>query len=402
MIIENFHHFGGKHAETAALKNVLAFNGVKAPHTGKPFSEALCFGIAGGIAAGYGFCPSVPRHGTGSGVSVLGRYGCYVTNGSYHLHFFQRIGMEACFKETGGLKAAYKHLKHYLEMGQPVIVWCDPQKLSYSKHANACDMSTMVVYGVDEATDCAYISDRSPRSLTLSLEDLTWSRHKVCSHKNRAMIAQPGRPIGPLELKRAVLEGIDDCVTDLLQPRMKAANLPGLLEWSKMLISKGNKKGWPRVFSDGTLYLALRSIYTSIETVGTGGSLFRCMYADFLDEVALITNDQRFGECAQTYRALGVQWSQLAQTALPDHIPAFKKTVELLDRELKTLDDAGEMNEIDRINEQLESLKKETKEHFPLNEDQAMNLLGQLSAMVKDLHRRETYAAQDLKRVRTS
>ena len=45
--------FTGRHWETGSIHNVLALQGVKAPHTGEPYSEALLLGISGGIAFGY-------------------------------------------------------------------------------------------------------------------------------------------------------------------------------------------------------------------------------------------------------------------------------------------------------------------------------------------------------------
>jgi hypothetical protein len=41
MILDGYKPLGGKHPETAALKNVLAYHGVTALHTGQPFSEAI-------------------------------------------------------------------------------------------------------------------------------------------------------------------------------------------------------------------------------------------------------------------------------------------------------------------------------------------------------------------------
>jgi hypothetical protein len=43
----------GRHSETGSIHNALALQGIKAPHTGKPYSEALLLGISGGIAFGY-------------------------------------------------------------------------------------------------------------------------------------------------------------------------------------------------------------------------------------------------------------------------------------------------------------------------------------------------------------
>src|SRR5262249_38398893 len=92
MRVDGYAHFGGRHGGSAAIKNMLAFAGVANPATGEPFSEALCFGIAGGIGAGYSFCPSVPRYGSGSGVSVVGRYKSYATDAAWYQGFFDRIG----------------------------------------------------------------------------------------------------------------------------------------------------------------------------------------------------------------------------------------------------------------------------------------------------------------------
>ena len=81
MPIVPFSWFGGRHGEAASLRGLLAHAGVKNPSSGEPLSEPLSFGIAGGIGAGYSFCPSVPRYGCGSGVSIVGRYFSYATSG---------------------------------------------------------------------------------------------------------------------------------------------------------------------------------------------------------------------------------------------------------------------------------------------------------------------------------
>jgi len=51
MILDAYKTLGGVHPETAAVNNILAFHGVTAPHTGKPFTEALLLGIGGGLGS---------------------------------------------------------------------------------------------------------------------------------------------------------------------------------------------------------------------------------------------------------------------------------------------------------------------------------------------------------------
>ena len=52
-ITGNLGRFDGRHWETGSIHNALVLQGILAPHTGKPYSEALLLGVSGGIAFGY-------------------------------------------------------------------------------------------------------------------------------------------------------------------------------------------------------------------------------------------------------------------------------------------------------------------------------------------------------------
>src|SRR5437016_5382336 len=94
MSVKGFSYFGGRHGESAALNNLMTFHGVKNPVSGQPMSEALCFGIAGGIGAGLSFCPSVVRYGGGSGIAVVGRHKIYATGATWYQGFADRLGLK--------------------------------------------------------------------------------------------------------------------------------------------------------------------------------------------------------------------------------------------------------------------------------------------------------------------
>lgn len=51
--LKNYQQFYGLHWETGFLTNIFAYQGITAPHTGKPISEALLMGVNGGLCAGY-------------------------------------------------------------------------------------------------------------------------------------------------------------------------------------------------------------------------------------------------------------------------------------------------------------------------------------------------------------
>jgi hypothetical protein len=115
-------HFPGSIPATTALRDLLAHAGVRAPHTGAPFSEAMVFGIAGGIGAGM-FAFHYAKENFSS-FFTAGRH-------SWHDHLawtegaVQRLGLTAVVQESSGLKPADKQLRELLQSGRPVLAWLD-------------------------------------------------------------------------------------------------------------------------------------------------------------------------------------------------------------------------------------------------------------------------------------
>ena len=174
MILTGYRHFGGVNWDSAALKNTLAYSGVLDPRTRKPLTEAMCLGIGGGIGVGYSFCPSIPRNGQGSGISVVGRHRVVDTGGSFQKDALARLGCTVDVCETAGVKAAYEHVCRGLSAGRPVIIWTSPlaaPQMGY--HSGTCGMYLTVVHGVDEARGEAHLGDCAPTSLAMTLADLS-------------------------------------------------------------------------------------------------------------------------------------------------------------------------------------------------------------------------------------
>lgn len=128
MIIESYQQVGGIHPETATITNVLANQGFVSPHNGRPFSEAMILGIAGGLGAGYILWEFKKYE---SAILVMG----FQNRWNYTVEFMQnlcdRLGVTAEFKETGGQKTAAKHLEQALANDQAAIAWVDQKNLPY-------------------------------------------------------------------------------------------------------------------------------------------------------------------------------------------------------------------------------------------------------------------------------
>ncbi len=425
--VTNYQQFGGRHWDTAAMKNLMAHAGVTAPHTGQPLSEAMCLGIAGGIGAGYSFCPSIPKYdmqfgdqlagrplqcedneeyfsrlySRGSGLSVVGRYRVYTTGADYYQGFFDRLGVKTIVAESGGVKAALRNLSEVLASHQPAVVWCAPMRNSFLGWTGTCGMYSMVVHGMDEEKGEAYIGDRAPTSLTIPLEELAWLRNKVCSHKNRLLTVEPPRKLTAAVCKNAVLDGIKACVDEMFRPKMKTYGLPGLMEWSKAITSPKNQKGWPRIYPGGRMYLALRDTYDSIETAGTGGGLFRPMFVQFLEEAAELLGKKALVNCAKSYHQLATQWSQLADTALSDAVKPFRRTKDLLRARTNLFEQQGQpaTQELEAIAEELRRIEVGQRKQLALDENATADLLVDLQEMIANLHAAERAAVESLKKV---
>ena len=123
-ILTKYRQFGGRHWETGSVHNVLAYRGVKAPHTGMPLSEALLLGISGGLLMGYF---NFAYEGYDPHVAILTR------NTFDPLEtLLVRLGTVQYVRQTTNAARAVKNLVEALENGEPAIVWADAFLLPYN------------------------------------------------------------------------------------------------------------------------------------------------------------------------------------------------------------------------------------------------------------------------------
>lgn len=110
------HHFRGSIPVATALRSLLAQAGVRHPHTNAPFSEAMVFGLDGGIGAGM-FAFHYAKENFSS-FYIAGRHGWHDDAG-WSAGARKRLGVTSVVKESSGGKPAEKHLRELLEGGRP-------------------------------------------------------------------------------------------------------------------------------------------------------------------------------------------------------------------------------------------------------------------------------------------
>jgi hypothetical protein len=396
--LNDYTEFSGRHPETGTVRNALAYRGVIAPHTGEPYSEALLLGVTGGIAVGYftfeyaGYLPHI----------------ALLTRNTFDPleNLFERLALPRDVIHTTSAAKGEENLREVFSSGHPAIVWADLFSLSYNDlpyDERNWRVVPMLVYGLED--DCAYLADRANVPIVIPAAELQAARARIKKDKFRVMTLETpdaGR------LSAAVSKGIWECIslyTDAPpQGKRDSFGLAALRYWAKMLTNERNKNSWIRYFAPGErLWMALAGnvaqpgIFSTI--IGEdGNSAERGMYADFLNEAALILEKPDLNVAAELFRASETEWATLAQMALPQDIPVFKETADLLLRKQSLFLEQGAnaLDDIQQINTRLGILQDNAARDFPMNEDDVTDFFRRLAAQILVIHDCEQKAVEQL------
>jgi hypothetical protein len=387
MPFENYTRLGGLHSETAAVGNILANAGVVAPHSGEPFSEAFLLGLGGGISAGY----FAFQYGEISTLYVGSRGLWHQWDGSFIERMVTRLGGEVVVEETAGMLKAAKNLHDSVSAGVPVCTWVDSGLLPYwGGIPGSYGPHVVVVCGHDADHQTYELDDLAPSPWVVGVEQLGRARAQIRSLKNRMLTIQV--PATVADLKPGILQGIRGCIEDMHNPRMKNFGITAIEKWSDLITNTKDKKGWPNVFPPGSnLYQALLYTHHWIEHAGTGGDAFRTMYGDFLAEAAPILGNQALAGLSKAYHALGKQWRDLADMALPDQAKPLAEAKALSRRKSHYLQRGGvaAAEEIERITQRLRQLEDDIQSGFPLSGQEIQGLLEQMKKQILAIYQAE-------------
>lgn len=116
----------GYHPDTTVLRNILAHQGLKAPYTGLPLSEALLLGLGGVLGMGYILWEFKED---GSRVLVLSFRNNWQYPQTFVENLCERLNIAVYIEETGSRQQAGNRLTEALRQGQLVMVWLDLQGL---------------------------------------------------------------------------------------------------------------------------------------------------------------------------------------------------------------------------------------------------------------------------------
>jgi hypothetical protein len=395
--LNDYVQFQGLHWETGSLRNYLDYQGVIAPHTGKPYSEAMLLGISGGITMSYF---SFAYQGYDPWVRILTR------NTFDPLRtIYERLDIQSNVRQTTNPEKGVINLLEVLEGGSPAIVFADMFSLPYNaapRNEGIWLMFPILVYGYDQDEGVVWIADRSRTPLLITAEELAIARERTKKNKYRLLTHEPPNAN---KLASAVEAGIRDCIQLFSEPPPKgSAHNFGFLafdKWAEMLSESKSRSSWEKVFPPGAkMYTGLTSVLNDISIFGKDGGAEREVYAEFLEEASIVLAKPAMKDVAEEFRASAAAWDDLVVSHFPDEIPLFEETRRLMLAKHHLFLEKGNsaLAEIHGINDRLAEIKDQVSEDFPLDGVQIHRLKESVIEKIMVIRDSEYDAIQELDR----
>ncbi len=395
--IANYNQFAGTHWETGSVRNFFAQRGFTAPHTGQPYSEAFLMGVSGGASMGYftflyvGYDPQC---------NILTRNTFDPLD-----KMLSRLGVVQYVEHTAKPQRAEDILVNTLEEGQPAIVWADMWSLPYNAlpwNEGMWGAFPLVVYGYEPGQDAVYIADRAGVPLAVTIAEFAAARGRIKKIKNRLLTLD-----GPVEDKLAAAVRLGICDTIQLfteKPPKGSKNNFGLNAyqfWAKMLTSPKQRLSWEKQFPSGlSMYAGLTSAFNFafLFGKGTGQDAERGMYADFLDEAALLLDLPALNDAAAQFRSAAAAWHDLPAFLLPDDVQPFAESRDLMaHKHVLFLEQGGAaLEEIESINSRLDEIRASMEGDLPLTQAEVEAFRDRLAGQILVIHDAEAAAVQAL------
>lgn len=300
--VATFPHRRGAHCASSALRDLFDFHGLS--YTGAPPSESFVFGLAGGLHFIYSEYPGTPLP-----VHLLGR------SGDLESHLCHHVGIELDRRETDDPEAAWEWVRDEVDAGRPTMVWADIQHLGYLDVRLQNSHHDVVVVSHDPETRTVMLADHDREQLQrCSYESFAQARN---SHgfpgRNRHSTYITRFPECLPDPHRAVEAAISTAVRNMRED-VAPPGTPYIvgLRGVKRFVELYSE--WPMRFGDA-LQGALKSVRVFVAHAGTGGALFRSLYAEFLKEAASLLDAEPLRRAARAYDQLSAAWSTLADEA---------------------------------------------------------------------------------------
>ena len=290
----DFTHRQSAHCESGVAANLLTYNGIK-------ISEAMAFGIGGGLF--FGYLPFIR-------INHLPLVTYRAAAGKILQQIAAIPGITMVRKTFRDQARAMDELDRALAASIPVglqtgVFWLPYFPGALRFHFNA---HNLVVYG-KEGNDYLISDPVFPEPVRCPAEDLQRARFASGALAPKGKMYYLAQV--PEEFDRAslIVQGIQYVCKMMLGSPFPLIGVKGIT------FLAGRLEKWPRRLGSEKADLHLGHVVRMQEEIGTGGGGFRFMYGAFLQECADEMQDDFLRDCAATLTLAGDAWRQFAVKA---------------------------------------------------------------------------------------
>lgn len=289
-----FPHRQFAHCESGVTANLLNYHGL-------PCSEALAFGIGGGLF--FAYVPFIK-------LNFLPLTTFRSSPGSIFKKAAKRLGIEVTRQQFRDPAAAERELDRLLAEGRPVgaqagVFWLPFFPPAYRFHFNG---HNLVVIG-KEGEDYLISDPIFEKTVRCPASDLRKARFAKGALAPKGKIYYIEKMPDVVDLPAAIEAGIVDVCRMMLKIPAPLAGVRGI----RLLARQLSK--WPAKLGEEKTILHLGHVIRMQEEIGTGGGGFRFIYAAFLQEAAAILDNARLLELSQRCTEIGDLWRSFALLA---------------------------------------------------------------------------------------
>lgn len=288
MLIKNFSPFSGQHCETTATGSLLKGIGIE-------MSEALLFGIGEGLGYIYWDMKNMDFPFLGGRVKPDFLTHSIVNN----------LKLQIDVKETSSKKKAWENVKQNIDNGFIVGLKLDSYYLDYFTNKVHFAGHYVAMYGYDECF--AYLVDTKQQGglVKTSLENLALARNEKGPMASKNLSYTIKKKEFVPNLKDVIKKAIKNNAITYINPPIKNLGYKGIKKTS-VEINKWFERS-KNIENDLVLTATL------MERGGTGGSLFRNIYRDFLKECLIIFDNALLQNAYNLFTEIAPMWEETSK-----------------------------------------------------------------------------------------
>ncbi|MFI6662045.1 BtrH N-terminal domain-containing protein [Streptomyces sp. NPDC050523] len=287
MAVIDISPYSGEHCESTALLNMLRNHDIE-------LSEPLIFGLGQGLSFLYWHSKQMPNP------FLAGR----VKPDHLMRNVADALSLELQAQETSSPSKAEATLLKALDEGDVVGLKLDRYHLDYAheNHHFAAHYVACIGYEDDRFV---LVETRSLGVQSTSRDSLTRARSAKGPMSSRSLsVRVDPRGYDESVLAKACQSSILATANEFLNPPITNMGFKGIAKTASLM------PAWHERLERPTEAMSI--VGTSMEEGGTGGGLFRTLWAQFLEEAHELTGIVAYDELAVEYRRISKRWTEVA------------------------------------------------------------------------------------------